>query len=170
MAAVPSLQVSFPAFPPCTELSVPLLGSCCGCASPNPLRARARSPVLPLGLCSFHPELVFRVIFSDVPPSLLLLLTCVGEEPPGAALYLAPTEPARVLSFHPQSPEQRARAHQDRAEPGQQLGPGQHVQGGGQKLPEQKLPQQRFPCQTQQVSVSPVLCVCCVTLGRTRDG
>lgn len=48
--------------------------------------------------------------------------------------------------------------------PGHLPGPGQDVQGGGQKLPEQKLPQQMLPCQTQQVSVSS-LCLCCVTLG-----
>lgn len=44
--------------------------------------------------------------------------------------------------------------------------PLQHVQGGGQRLPEQKRPRQRFSSQTQQVSA--VLFVC--RPSTTRDG
>lgn len=158
-----SLQVWFPGFSSLHRAPCPSAGKLllCGCASPKPLAARARSPVLPLGLCSFHPELVFRVIFSDVPPSLLLLLTCLGEEPPGSCSLPRPARACLSPVLPSPEPGAASRAHQDRAEPGQQLGAGQHVQGGGQKLPEQELPQQRFPCQTQQVSVSPVLCLGC---------
>lgn len=92
LQCTPSKSCSQP-FPPCSALCPSagklLLG--CGCESPNVLRARARSPVLPLGRCSFHPELVFRVIFSDVPPSLpLLLLTCVRGGASQELLFTAP--------------------------------------------------------------------------------
>lgn len=69
--------------------------------------------MLPLGLCSFHPKLVFRVIFSDVPPSLLLL-TCVRGGASQELLFTAPPSvPRRVLSFHPDPEEQGASAHRD---------------------------------------------------------
>lgn len=125
----------------------------------NAPHAGARSPILPLELSSSphpshppHPNWFFESFFHAAP------------SPRGGASRSR----SWALPPSPESPRPipAARSTAAPTAPASRPQPLQHVQGGGQRLPEQKRPRQRFSSQTQQVSA--VLFVC--RPSTTREG
>lgn len=152
-------------------LSAPLPGSCCSAVAVRAQTFSEPGRGLPFSLWGAALSTLNWFFESFFQMCLHLCRCCCspafGEEPPRSCSLLRRRPP--LAESCPSIPTERSREPAPTTtvqSPGHQLGPGQHVQGGGQKLPEQKFPQQRFPCQTEQVSATPLLCLRCpVTLG-----
>lgn len=150
VVAVRSLKVMFADFSPLQRLSAPLLGNCCTVVALCAKTLSKPGRGLPFSLWSSAlstPNWFFESFFH-----MCLHLCCCcspafGEEPPRNSL--ARRRPSLTESCHSiLTDRSREPAPTTTLQtPGDQLGPHQHVQGGGQRLPKQKFPQQRFSCQ-----------------------
>lgn len=134
----------------------PSPGSCCAAGAMSAETSQGEvSPFSLWGSALSTPNWFFESIFFFSSLHLHSCSPALGEEPPRKGSLGLPPAPAQPRLSIPTEPSRTPAPAAPPPPPRDQPGPRRHVQGGGQRLPEQKFPQQRFPRQAEQVSAAP---------------
>lgn len=136
----------------------PSSGSCCAAkaVSAETLCEPGRGlPILPLGLCSFHPKLVFRVDFFFSSLHLRSCSPALGEEPPRKGSFRAAAFPCSALALHPRRAQQDASACRAAAASARPAGTSPTCSRGWAKAPRAEVPPAEVPLPSRASKCSP---------------